>query len=81
MWSGTCDATLDSYRRHVRDLLKSIGEDPGRFDAQSRALAEQVLGTEFQTYAAHLAEIGSNSPLVIVAGEGLSRLVVSTPRH
>ncbi len=35
---------------------------------ESRALAEQVLGTEFQTYAAHLAQIGSNSPLVIVAG-------------
>src|SRR5664280_395980 len=32
---GTCDATLYSYRRHVRDLLKSMGEDPGRFDAQS----------------------------------------------
>ena len=35
---------------------------------QSRALAEQVLGGDFQNYAAHLAEIGSNSPLVIVAG-------------
>ena len=35
---------------------------------QSRALAEQVLGADFQNYAAHLAEIGSNSPLVIVAG-------------
>jgi len=40
---GTCDATLDSYRRHVRDLLKSIGEDPGRFDAQS--LRQFVLDT------------------------------------
>lgn len=35
---------------------------------QSRALALQVLGDEFQNYANHLAEIGSNSPLVIVAG-------------
>lgn len=35
---------------------------------QSKALAEQVLGNEFSGYAAHLAEIGSNSPLVIVAG-------------
>jgi len=35
---------------------------------QSRALAEQVLGNDFRNYAAHLAEIGSNSPLVIVAG-------------
>lgn len=34
----------------------------------SCALAEQVLGPDFRTYAAHLAEIGSNSPLVIVAG-------------
>ena len=25
---GTCDATLYGYRRHVRDLLKSMGEDP-----------------------------------------------------
>jgi hypothetical protein len=35
---------------------------------ESEALAEQVLGNEFRNYAAHLAEIGSNSPLVIVAG-------------
>jgi hypothetical protein len=35
---------------------------------QSEALAEQVLGNEFRNYAAHLAQIGSNSPLVIVAG-------------
>lgn len=40
---GTCDATLDNYRHHVRDLLKSIGEDPGRFDAQS--LRQFVLDT------------------------------------
>ena len=42
--------------------LKELSRD------ESRALAEQVLGNEFQRYAAHLAEIGSNSPLVIVAG-------------
>jgi hypothetical protein len=35
---------------------------------ECRNLAEQVLGTDFRAYAAHLAEIGSNSPLVIVAG-------------
>lgn len=35
---------------------------------QSRALATQVLGDEFRNFATHLAEIGSNSPLVIVAG-------------
>jgi hypothetical protein len=35
---------------------------------QSRMLAEEVLGPDFHTYAAHLAQIGSNSPLVIVAG-------------
>jgi integrase/recombinase XerD len=40
---GTCDATLYSYRSHVRDLLKSVGEDPSRFDAQS--LRQFVLDT------------------------------------
>ena len=35
---------------------------------QSRTLAEQVLGHGFLNFAAHLAEIASNSPLVIVAG-------------
>jgi hypothetical protein len=35
---------------------------------QSRSLAEQVLGDNFRNFAAHLAEIGSNSPLAIVAG-------------
>jgi hypothetical protein len=35
---------------------------------QSRALAEQILGNDFRNFAVHLAEIGSNSPLVIVAG-------------
>lgn len=41
---------------------------------QSRALAEQALGDAFRAFAAHLAEIGSNSPLVIVAG---GRLIAS----
>jgi site-specific recombinase XerD len=40
---GTCDATLYNYRSHVRDLLKSVGEDPSRFDAQS--LRQFVLDT------------------------------------
>jgi hypothetical protein len=35
---------------------------------QSRALAKEVLGDDFRNFAEHLAEIGSNSPLVIVAG-------------
>ena len=35
---------------------------------ESRALAIQVLGDEFRNFASHLAEIGSNSPFVIVAG-------------
>ena len=30
---GTCDATLYNYSLHVRDLLKSLGEDPSRFEA------------------------------------------------
>jgi hypothetical protein len=35
---------------------------------QSRALAGQVLGSDFRNFAAHLAEVGGNSPLVIVVG-------------
>ena len=30
---GTCDATLYNYSLHLRDLLKTLGEDPGQFDA------------------------------------------------
>lgn len=41
---------------------------------ESRALASQVLGEEFRAFANQLAEIGSNSPLVIVAG---GRLIAS----
>jgi integrase/recombinase XerD len=40
---GTCDATLYNYSLHVRDLLKSLGEDPARFNAQS--LRQFVLDT------------------------------------
>lgn len=32
---GTCEATLYNYNLHLRDLLKSLGEDPDRFDAQN----------------------------------------------
>lgn len=32
---GTCDSTLYNYSLSIRDLLKRLGEDPGRFDAQS----------------------------------------------
>ena len=41
---------------------------------QSRALAEQVLGPGFRRFADYLAQIGSNSPFVIVAG---GRLIAS----
>ena len=40
---GTCDATLYNYSLHVREVLKSLGEDPGKFDAQS--LRQFVLDT------------------------------------
>ncbi|MGH9437674.1 MAG: tyrosine-type recombinase/integrase [Terriglobia bacterium] len=32
---GTCNATLYNYGIHIRDLLKNLGEDPARFDAQN----------------------------------------------
>jgi len=48
--------------------LKELTKD------QSRALAKQVFGDEFGNYAEHLAIIGSDSPLVIVAG---GRLIAS----
>ena len=32
---GTCDHTLYNYGLLLRDLLRSVGEDPGKFDAQS----------------------------------------------
>ena len=35
---------------------------------ESLQLAQQILGSDFDRHASHLAEIGSNSPLVIVAG-------------
>jgi site-specific recombinase XerD len=38
---GTCDATLYNYGLDLRDLLKSLGEDPTKFDAKS--LREFVL--------------------------------------
>ena len=40
---GTCDATLYNYSLSIRDLLKTCGEDPGRFDAQN--LRQFVLDT------------------------------------
>jgi integrase/recombinase XerD len=40
---GTCDATLYNYGIHLRELLKSLGEDPGRFDAHN--LRQFVLDT------------------------------------
>jgi len=32
---GTCDATLSNYSRPVRLLLKTLGDDPSRFEARS----------------------------------------------
>lgn len=32
---GTCELTLYNYGLSIRDLLKRLGEDPGKFDAQS----------------------------------------------
>lgn len=40
---GTCDATLYNYSVHLRDLLKSLGEDPGKFDAHN--LRQFILNT------------------------------------
>jgi len=40
---GTCDATLYNYGIHLRELLKSLGEDPGGFDAHN--LRQFVLDT------------------------------------
>lgn len=40
---GTCDATLYGYSIPIRDLLKSLGEDPGTFDAQN--LRQFILDT------------------------------------
>lgn len=45
---------------------------------QSRALAAEVLGDEFLAFAYQLAEIGGNSPLVIVAG---GRLIANRKIH
>jgi integrase/recombinase XerD len=39
---GTCDATLQNYGLDLRNLLKVLGEDPARFDAES--LRKFVLG-------------------------------------
>jgi len=31
---GTCDVTLHTYRIHIRELLRRLGEDPTSFDAR-----------------------------------------------
>lgn len=59
---------LDSAQIVQFPELKELTRD------ESRSLAEQVLGAEFKAHAAHLAQVGSNSPLVIVAG---GRLIAS----
>lgn len=40
---GTCDATLYNYNLHLRDLLRNLGEDPAKFDAQK--LRQFILDT------------------------------------
>lgn len=32
---GTCESTLVNYGIHIRDLLRRLGEEPGRFEARS----------------------------------------------
>jgi hypothetical protein len=61
-------------RRVERPQVTEIPELKELSRKESHQLAEQVLGPDFQLYAPHLAEIGSNSPLVIVAG---GRLIAS----
>jgi hypothetical protein len=53
---------VDSSQVTQLPELQELSQD------QSRALALQVLGDEFRNFANHLAQLGSNSPLVIVAG-------------
>ena len=43
---GTCDATLYNYSLHLRELLRSLGEDPAKFEAQN--LRQFILDTSQQ---------------------------------
>jgi len=43
---GVCDATLYNYSLHLRELLRNLGEDPGKFDAQN--LRQCILDTSQQ---------------------------------
>jgi len=43
---GVCDATLYNYSLHLRELLRNLGEDPGKFDAQN--LRQFILDTSQQ---------------------------------
>jgi integrase/recombinase XerD len=43
---GTCDATLYNYSLHLRELLRKLGEDPAKFDAQK--LRQFILDTSQQ---------------------------------
>lgn len=53
---------IDRLRMTELPELSDLSQD------ESRSLAKQVLEPDFEAYASHLAEIASNSPLVIVAG-------------
>jgi integrase/recombinase XerD len=47
---GTCEATLSNYGRHIRELLKRLGEEPSRFEA--RSLRRFVLNSRSSGWAA-----------------------------
>ncbi len=55
-------------RRVDRSQVTEFPELKELSRSESRALAEQVLGPDYSNYAPLLADIASNSPLVIVAG-------------
>jgi hypothetical protein len=61
-------------RRIDRSQVTNLPELKELTRSESRQLARQVLGPDFEYRADQLAEIGSNSPLVIVAG---GRLIAS----
>jgi hypothetical protein len=62
------------YRKIDPAAVVSFPEIQELTRKQSIALAKEVLGDDFARFAEHLAQIGSNSPLVIVAG---GRLIAS----
>jgi hypothetical protein len=72
--SGTASVRQQVLRHVDMSQLLELPELPELDRKHSHALAAEVLGNDFRNYAPHLAEIASNSPLVIVAG---GRLIAS----